>query len=35
MGQGIEIHPLDVNDKQSLMADAKFGVPRLCTGNFK
>jgi hypothetical protein len=35
MGQGIEIHPWDVNDEQSLLTDAKLGTARLSTGNFK
>jgi glycerophosphoryl diester phosphodiesterase len=33
--QGIEIHAWDVNDKQSLETVTKFGIPRLCTDNFK
>jgi glycerophosphoryl diester phosphodiesterase len=33
--QGIEIHVWDVNDEQSLMTVAKFGIPRICTDNFK
>ena len=33
--QGIEIHAWDVNDEQSLMTVAKFGIPRICTDNFK
>jgi len=34
MGQGIEIHPWDVNDEQSLLTDAKFGIARLSKDNF-
>jgi glycerophosphoryl diester phosphodiesterase len=33
--QGIEIHVWDVNDEQALMTVAKFGIPRICTDNFK
>jgi glycerophosphoryl diester phosphodiesterase len=33
--QGIGIHAWDVNDEQSLETVAKFGIPRLCTDNFK
>jgi glycerophosphoryl diester phosphodiesterase len=33
--QGIEIHVWDVNNEQSLMTVAKFGIPRICTDNFK
>jgi glycerophosphoryl diester phosphodiesterase len=32
---GIEIHAWDVNDEQSLQTVVKFGIPRLCTDNFK
>jgi hypothetical protein len=34
MGQGIEIHPLGVNDEQSLLTDSKFGIARLRKDNF-
>ncbi len=33
--QGIEIHVWDVNDEQALATVAKFGIPRICTDNFK
>jgi hypothetical protein len=34
MGQGIEIHPWDVNDEQPLFTDAKFGIARLSKDNY-
>jgi len=33
--QGIEIHAWDVNDEESLEIVTKFGIPRLCTDNFR
>lgn len=33
--QCIEIHAWDVNDEQSLQTVTKFGIPRLCTDDFK
>lgn len=33
--QGIEIHAWDVNDEPSLEIVAKFGIPRICTDDFK
>lgn len=33
--QDIEIHAWDVNDEKSLQTVTKFGIPRLCTDDFK
>ena len=33
--RGIQTHAWDVNDEQSLMTVAKFGIPRICTDHFK
>jgi glycerophosphoryl diester phosphodiesterase len=33
--QGIEIHTWDANDEQTLTTITDFGIPRICTDEFR